>query len=190
MLNNVTTPPRRPLPKKGVTESVMPRRAQPLAICQLANQLPGKRPGAETQAASAISPRIVFITLGVVRVVRGCDAESVLKSVGDATHPKFLRWVFDISPVAGRKARELRFWKEEIWGNVDKWAAPGIIIPQILGPRQSFPRGEIEVQWIINSSTISRLVRAGELTEGPRRTGQHRELTRASLAAFLERRLQ
>ena len=131
-----------------------------------------------------VSPRIIFVTLGVVRAMRGCDAESVLNSVGDATHPKFLRWVFDVSPVTGRKARELRFWKEEIYGNADKWAAPQTIIPQILGARQSFPRGEIEVQWVVNATTIGRLIRAGELMEA---SGG---ITRASLAAFLERRLQ
>jgi len=38
--------------------------------------------------------------------------------------------------------------------------------------------------------TISRLVRAGELVEVAGRKGQARELTRASLAAFLKRRLQ
>ena len=136
------------------------------------------------------SPRIVFVPLSVVRTARGCDAESVLKSVGDARHPHFLRWVFDVSPLADRKVRELRFWKEEILGKVDKWAEPQAIIPQILGTRPSFARGEIEVQWVINATTISRLIQAGELTECPRRPGCQRQLTRASLAAFLERRLQ
>jgi hypothetical protein len=80
--------------------------------------------------------------------------------------------------------RELRFWKDEIFGDVDKWAEPEIVIGKILGERRSFPRTEIEIQWTITAQTVSRLVRAGELAE------VNNKLTRASLAAFLERRLQ
>ncbi len=148
-----------------------------------------------------ISARSVLITLEAVRIARGCDAESVINCVGAATHPKFLRWVFDVSvrpqraggilpPDQTRRIRELRFWKDEILADghrataSDKFADPAATIALILGTRTSFQRGEIEVQWCINATTISRLVRAGELTEV-----NHR-LTRASLAAFLERRLQ
>ena len=161
MLNNPTTilprPLHRAIPKKGIASGI---------------------------TEPAISPRIVFVTLGVVRAALGCTAESVLKSVGDATHPHFLRWVFDVSPATDRRARELRFWKEELLGKADKWAAPQTIIPQILGTRKNFPRGEIEVQWVVNATTIGRLIRAGELAE------TEQGVTRASLAAFLERRLQ
>ncbi len=160
------------------------QQAQKLAIRQLSNPLPDQRASADCPAVSAINPRIVFVTLEVIRAVRGCDAETVLKSIGDATRPNLLRWVFDVSPSVGRKIRELRFWKAEIWSHADKWAAPEVIIPQILGTRQGFSRGEIEIQWVVNSTTISRLVNAGELTE------VNHKLTRASLAAFLERRLQ
>lgn len=131
-----------------------------------------------------ISARIVLVTLEAVRMERGCDAESVLNCVGDATHPKFLRWVFNVAVKPAGDIRELRFWKDEVIGDVSKWAEPKNIIAKILGTRRTFPRGEIEVQWTVNAMTISRLVRTGELTE------VNRELTRASLAAFLERRLQ
>jgi hypothetical protein len=133
-----------------------------------------------------ISARSALITLETVRIMRGCDAETILDAVGIATHPRFLRWIFDVSAKQGGKIRELRFWKDELTdaASVSKWAEPKHMIPRILGNRRSFPRGEIEVQWTINAMTISRLVRAGELTE------VNRELTRASLAAFLERRLQ
>ncbi|MGA2178804.1 MAG: hypothetical protein ABSH15_04395 [Verrucomicrobiota bacterium] len=131
-----------------------------------------------------ISARTVLVTLEAVRIARGCDAESVLNCVGDATHPKFLRWVFNIGVKPDGEIRELRFWKEEITGDVNKWSEPRVAIAKILGTRRTFPRGEIEVQWTMNHMTISRLVRTGELTE------VNRELTRASLAAFLERRLQ
>jgi hypothetical protein len=132
-----------------------------------------------------ISARTVLVTLEAVRIARGCDAESVLNCVGDATHPKFLRWVFNVGVKPNGDIRELRFWKDELLGAVGvRWAAEKEIISKILGTRWGFPRGEIEVQWTVNAMTISRLVRTGELVE------VNRELTRASLAAFLERRLQ
>ena len=127
--------------------------------------------------------RVKLVGISVVRAVRGCDARTVRKSVGDATHRNFIRWAFD---VAGKPARnrELRFWRDEIIGNVDKWAEPEIVIGKILGDRKSFPRTEIEIQWTMSAISISQLVRDGEITEA------NHELTRASLAAFLERRLQ
>jgi hypothetical protein len=132
-----------------------------------------------------ISARTVLVTLETVRIARGCDSESVRNCVGDATHPKFLRWVFNIGVKPNGDIRELRFWKEELLGAVGvRWAAEKEIIPRILGTRRTFPRGEIELQWTMNHMTISRLVRTGELAE------VNHELTRASLAAFLERRLQ
>jgi len=131
-----------------------------------------------------VSARVTLVDLGTVRVARGCDAESVFDCVGDATHPKFLRWVFNVAVNPDGDIRELRFWEEEIFGTADKWCEPRTAIARILGNRRSFPRGEIEVAWNINATTISRLVRAGEITE------VNRVVTRASLAAFLERRLQ
>jgi hypothetical protein len=124
------------------------------------------------------------VTLEAVRIARGCDAESVLNCVGDAMHPKFLRWVFNVSVKPNGDIRELRFWKEEAFGAADAWMPHPDAISRILGTRRTFPRGEIEVQWTVNAMTISRLVRTGELIE------VNHELTRASLAAFLERRLQ
>ena len=137
-----------------------------------------------------VSARVALVDVGSVRIHRGCDAESVFGCVGDATHPKFLRWVFNLAVNPSGEKRELRFWKEEVYGNADAWMPAEDAIAKILGNRRTFPRGEIEVAWAVNATTISRLVRTGELTEGPRRTGHHYELTRASLAAFLERRLQ
>lgn len=131
-----------------------------------------------------INPRVRLVNISTVRTVRGCDAEAVLNCVGDATHPHFLRWVFNLALKQDGKIRELRFLKDELLGPVDKWAAPRKIIEKILGDRRSFPRGEIEVQWTINATTISRLIARGELTE------IKNQITRASLAAFLERRLQ
>ncbi len=131
-----------------------------------------------------ISPRVRLVNIGTVSTIRGCDAEAVLRSVADSTHPKFLRWVFNIAQKSSGRIRDLRFWKDELCGDVDKWAEPENIIEKILGDRQSFPRGEIEVQWTVSATTMSTLVRSGEITE------VNHKLTRASLAAFLKRRLQ
>jgi hypothetical protein len=136
-----------------------------------------------SQTTIQVSSRVKLVNIGMVRAVRGCDARTVRKSVGDAMHPNFIRWVFDVAGNPARN-RELRFWKDEISGDVDKWAEPEIVIGKILGDRKSFPRTEIEIQWTMSAISISHLVRAGEITEG------NHELTRASLAAFLERRLQ
>ena len=131
----------------------------------------------------APSSRVKLVGISTVRAIRGCNAEMVLKSIGDATHPNFIRWAFDVA-VKPARTRELRFWLEEICGAVDKWAEPEIVIGKILGDRKSFPRTEIEIQWTMSAITISHLVRAGEITE------VNHKLMRASLAAFLERRLQ
>jgi hypothetical protein len=136
-----------------------------------------------------ISPRVRLVSIGMVRTIRGCDADTVLKCVEDATHPNFLRWVFNVA-VKPAGIRNLRFWRDELAGNVDKWAEPKTVIEKILGDRHSFPRRELAASWSLSRVTISRLVRAGELVEVAGRKGQAREVTRASLAAFLKRRLQ
>jgi hypothetical protein len=137
-----------------------------------------------SQTEMLASSRVRLVNIGTVRAVRGCDAETVLKAVGDITHPHFLRWVFNVAVKSSGRIRDLRFWKDELCGTADKWAKPETVIDRILGDRGSFPRGEIEVEWTINATTISKLVRAGEIDEVSHR------LTRASLAAFLKRRLQ
>ena len=136
-----------------------------------------------TNSSLAINPRVRLVDIAIVRSVRGCDAESVLASVCDLTHPQCLRWVFNISQ-RPTGIRNLRFWADEILGPVDKLAEPDDIIEKILPRRPAFPRTEIEIQWTVSAWTISRLVRAGEITET-----NHR-LSRASLAEFLKRRLQ
>lgn len=132
----------------------------------------------------AISPRCTLVTLEFVRSLRGCDAESVRAAVGDATHPRWLRWVFDFSTLISGKKRELRFWKSDVMGEVDRWMEPAQAITRILGTRDRFARGEIEVAWTVHPTTISRWIAAGEITE------INQKLTAESLAAFLERRLQ
>lgn len=141
---------------------------------------------AQRQLPIEVSARCTLVGLDFVRNQRGCDAESVLNCVGNATHPRFLRWVFNLAVNAeDARRRELRFWKDEILleGRCDKWCEPAQAVEKILGSRRTFPRGEIEVAWTLHAATISRLIRAGEITE------INRQLTRPSLAAFLTRRL-
>jgi hypothetical protein len=131
-----------------------------------------------------VSARCTLVTLEFVRNLRGCDAQSVRASVADATHPQCLRWAFDLAVRPDGLKRELRFWKEDALGCADRWLEPAVAIGRILGARERFARGEIEVAWTVHPTTIGRLLRAGEITE------VNHKLTRASLAAFLERRLQ
>lgn len=150
------------------------------------------RPPRQTALPLEVSARCSLVTLEFVRNLRGCDAESVLNCVGDATHPKFLRWVFNVAVDEGdERRRELRFWKDEVIAGSAVLSAeprPGkdtsTVVDKILGARQWFPRGEVEVQWTVNAATIMRLVRVRELIE------VNRQITRGSLVSFLKRRLQ
>jgi hypothetical protein len=131
--------------------------------------------------------RCTLVSLEFVRSFRGCDAEAVLSAVADGTNPHCLRWVFNLAVKADASARrELRFWKDEIMRpeTVDRAARPETVIDRILGERAAFSRTALEVQWTLNATTISRLVRHREFIE------RNRMITRASLAAFLLRRLQ
>jgi hypothetical protein len=129
------------------------------------------------------SPRVTLLGIDSVRALRGCDAEAVLKTICNAVHPRCLRFVFNLAVNAGRRT-ELRFWKKDVLGQVDKNARPETVIDEILGTRQSFPRGEIEIAWTLSAMTICKLIRAGELIE------TSHQITRESLASFLQRRLQ
>jgi hypothetical protein len=137
-----------------------------------------------TRPTLTISPRCTLVTLEFVRSLRGCDAESVRASIADATHPRCLRWVFDLSLRRDGLKRELRIWKEDALGNASRWMGVATVIRRILGTRERFARSEIEVAWTVHPTTISRLIGAGEITEVNQR------ITAQSLAAFLERRLQ
>lgn len=131
-----------------------------------------------------VSARCVLVTVEFVRNLRGCDAESVRDAVANAAHPRCLRWTFDLSVKPDGLKRDLRIWKEDALGRADRWMNPAAAIAAILGGRDRFARSEIEVAWTVHSGTISRWVRTGEIVE------VNRKLTRSSLAAFLERRLQ
>ena len=138
------------------------------------------------ESDTVISPRVTLVDLNTVRTLRGCDAQSVLASVADATHPQFLRWVFNLAVDEGDiRRRTLRFWRDEVVDtDMDKGTEPAQAIQRILGRRPRFRRIDIEIAWTLNASTIARFVRAGEIAE------QDHHLTRDSLAGFLERRLE
>ena len=111
-----------------------------------------------------VAGRIAFVTLATVRSRFGCAAETVLRRVDDATRPDHLRWVFNLSAAEGHR-RELRFWVREI-------VAPescgrltlAQVVDLILGRRQNFRRGELEIEWVCHPSTITGLLRAKALS--------------------------
>jgi|SRR5579859_2607684 len=111
-----------------------------------------------------VSGRIMLVPLRAVRAHFGSDAETVLRRVDDATRHDHLRWVFNLSAAKGHR-RELRFWVREI-------VAPkmcgrltlGQVVDLILGRRQNFRRGELEIEWVCNSTTITSLLRASALS--------------------------
>jgi hypothetical protein len=139
-----------------------------------------KEPAIHRNLPIKVSARTMLVTLEAVRIARGCNAETVLALVDDAK----LRWVFDFA-IGDTARRELRFWTREI---IAPETCVNLSIPQvinsILGGKKYFHSGEIEQQWVFSAQTIMRLRRSGEFLGGKG------SLTRASLAAFLERRLQ
>ncbi len=127
------------------------------------------------------SPRVRLVPLAIARWLLGLDAESVLARVDNELHAKHLVFAFDISAAKSQaSARELRFWVNEL-------AVPektkGISIEQaiaeILGARQTFSRGDIEIQWIVSASMVGNLIQRGYFVE------QGNRILRASVGKFL-----
>lgn len=131
---------------------------------------------------ASFNPRVVLLPMGAVRAQFACAAETVRKRVDDATRPDHLRWVFNLSAGKGLQ-RELRFWAREI-------VAPetcarlklGEVLNLILGRREYFHRGELEIEWGSEAQTISNLLRIKALTL------RDTTIPRASLYAFLKSR--
>lgn len=132
----------------------------------------------------------ILVNTEFVRAIRRCDAESVFAAVDNERHAKHIRFAFDLS-LAGSNAhgesnasrRELRYWTTEV---LDGPSVAGYTIDEaiaaILGARETFSRGYLEIQWVIGATHIGNLVREKELTE----TGNR--FLRASLINFLKRR--
>lgn len=124
--------------------------------------------------------KTALVDLQTVRAVRGLNAIGVLALVDSGQ----FRFVWDVSPVVNQIPC-LRFLADEIF-QPDKCAGltAETALELVLGYKQTFTPGEIERQWVVCHQTIMRLRHAGEIE---RVNGR---LTRASLAAFLQRRLQ
>ena len=126
-----------------------------------------------------LSPRIRLVTISTVRAARGVDSETVARMVDDATHPRHIRFAFNIG-LKPKGSRELRFY-------IDALIDPAMtrrfsiqtVIEKILGTKNLFTSPEIEIAWTCASTQISRLVKAGLL----KAKGDY--LTRASLETFL-----
>ena len=117
---------------------------------------------AQPETFSARS-RVVLVDVYLVRAHFGCTAENIFRRVDDATRPDHLRWVFNLSVGKGRR-RNLRFWLREL---IEPETCAGLTLGQvvdlILGRRQNFRRGELEVEWVCNASLFTRLIHARAL---------------------------
>jgi hypothetical protein len=125
-----------------------------------------------------ISHRVRLVTTATVCAARGVDAEAVGMMVDDVLNERHIRFAFNVS--TGRAVRELRFFIDEI-------KAPALtrkftihdVIARILGSRDVFRRGELELGWQMSSNLLSHLIRQNFLkTERGR-------LMRSTLQAFL-----
>lgn len=123
-----------------------------------------------------------MVNIGFVRAHFGCVAETVLRRVDDATRADHLRWVFNLSASKGHR-RELRFWvREVIAPETCARLALADVVDLILGRRQTFRRGELEIEWVCNHMTISALLRSRALKL------HGTTIPRSSLCAFLKSR--
>lgn len=135
------------------------------------------------------SARTTLVDVQAVRAIRGIDAETVIAMLDNALHPGHLKFVFDLgqagSPVrpAATRRRCLRFWIAEIVA--PEFTARLTIdeaLDSIIGARETWRRGEVEMQWVASAQQISKLIRNGELAEEGNR------ILGASLRNFLRRR--
>ena len=141
--------------------------------------LPGK-PVLPSGGFVAFSPRVRLVTLSTVRAIRGVDGEKVSTMVDNMIHPQHIKFAFNISHKTGNATRALRFWTAEL-------SAPALVqkfsieeaIREILGTRETFPRGELEIAWTCSVTQIGKLITAKLLTL------KGALVTRASLETFL-----
>ena len=124
--------------------------------------------------------RTVLVDIGTTRIRHGVDAESIWAKIDNGG----IQWVWDIA-AAGSRKRELRFWaKELIAPEFTAGQTLAQVVAEIVGKRTSYPRGEIEVQWVLSHVHLISLIRQNELIL----TG--REITSESLTNFLTSRWQ
>jgi hypothetical protein len=112
----------------------------------------------QREFSMSVSTRAVLVNIEAVRSVFGVAAETVLDRVDDATREDHLRWVFNLSAGDGYR-RELRFWVREIIApETCTRLGLGKVVDIILGKREQFRRGELEIEWVCNHKTISALL--------------------------------
>lgn len=136
-----------------------------------------------------VSLRPVLVPMAVAVVKLGFTAESI-REMRDAGE---LRWVWDIG-LGGRKIENLRFWFGELdrldmGDNSARYQQPGPVIQAVVGHPEAAELGSRTVTetLFITRNTLQGLHLTGELTG---RLDRHvRRTDRASLVAFLERRL-
>jgi hypothetical protein len=124
------------------------------------------------------SQRVLLVTATTVGAARGVTAEEVGRMVDDFTHPKHIRFAFNLS--IGWTMREFRFWREEL-------LAPAMVrnftiqdvIARILGGRTAFRRSEWELAVQVSSKQMTRLIRLNVLK------CEHGRFPRAALETFL-----
>lgn len=126
----------------------------------------------------AIEARTVLVTVGTVVAARRIDHESVFAQVDNGD----LQWVFDMSAVRNGRP-DLRFLTRELVApELCRSLTLGRVVEMILGQKQTFRSGEIEMDWDISHQTILRMRWAKEL-DGGKGT-----LTRTSLEHCLRTR--
>lgn len=132
-----------------------------------------------------VGSEVTLVGMESVRAAKGgLDAESVAALV-DAGR---FRWVWDMSAATAHR-RELRWLAEEVLRDQVP-EEESVAIDRVLGGltnRQAFRTAEIEQRWILSNATLLRFGRAGELSFENR--GRNKWISRASLVAFLRRRL-
>jgi len=163
-------------PSATKTEATKPRGQE-----RQDHDISGPKPREFSQSnVATFSPRVRLVPIAIARWLYGIDTQAVMARVDNAVHPQHIRWAFNIGSGRAGATRELRFWVNEIGApeKVKKFSIEQAVA-EILGQRQSFSRGDIEIQWITCSQQISNLVSKGFFKEKDNR------LTRASLETFL-----
>src|SRR5579859_1754612 len=120
-------------------------------------------PAFQRELAVTVSARAVLVDIQAVRSLFGCAAENILHRVDDATREDHIRWVFNLSAGEGHR-RELRFWVREIIApETCAGLTLGAVVDMILGEREQFLRGKLEIEWVCHHQTISALLRTKAL---------------------------
>lgn len=139
------------------------------------------------QAPLPLRNRVQLVDMGYVRAHLGLDTDGVVALVESGQY----RWVWDIGvhdAAASRSIPEYRFWINELPSPaVYRDLTPARVVAEVIGHhRPRLSRGELVHLFVTNRPTIKKMCDAGELQAD---AGDRHYVTRASLEAFLTRRL-